>query len=146
MSTADQILSLYNVAKGKNTSAIADDLGISRERVRQVLKANGLKSDFRGEIPARRRPGPVKPFEERAPFGQVLDLLELTNDQAAELVAAHPVTVAKYANGTSTAPEAMQLYLLACLGLGVETIEAAVEEGQRKLKSAVDTAKQNAKI
>jgi hypothetical protein len=146
MSTADQIIALAKVAKGKNTSAIADDLGISRERVRQVLKANGLKSDFRGEIPARRRPGPVKRFEERAPFGQVLDLLGLTNEQAADLVGAHPVTVAKYANGTSTAPEAMQLYLLACLGLGVDTVQAAVDAGQRKLKSAVDTAKQGAKI
>lgn len=148
MSTTDQIIAMRRASPHKSPAAIADELQVSRQRVSQVLRRAKLPSDFRGVVPARRSPGPTKPFLEKAEAGQIVELLGLSTNDAAEWLGVHPVTMSKYINGGETKagdplvpPEAMQLLLLATLGLGHEGIRAAINEGRRRLKAAVDSAK-----
>lgn len=144
MSTAAQIRAIRQVEPGKSPAAIADELEVSRQYVSSVLKRAGMPSDFRSGLPHRTRPGGAKPFAEREPFGQVLDLLDLSNEPAADLLGVHPVTVAKYANGTIKPPKAVSMFLHVALGLGLETARAAMEAGNRKRLAAVDAARADA--
>lgn len=144
MTAADQILAIRQNEPGKSPAAIADELKVSRQFVSKVLKGAGQTSDFRAVLPRRSPRNAVKPFAQRSEFGQTLDLLGMSNDDAAKFLGVHPVTVSKYATGATEAPEGVQLLLLAALGLGLDTTRAAIAAGRRKLKAAVDTAQAEA--
>lgn len=145
MSLPAQIIAARKADPSKNPATIGAELGTSRQWVSRVLKANGLPSDFRGIIPAKPKPKPKK-VAPLSPFGQAMRLLDLDNEATADQIGAHSVTVSKYAHGAIEAPETAQLLLLAMLGLGRENVLAGIREGQRKLKAAVDTKQQAAKI
>lgn len=150
MNTADLIVAHYHRAKLPNITEIADKVGVSRQRAAQVLKARGLKTDFRAERQPVRRPKKerTRPFLEKTETGQIVELLGLSTNDAAEWLGVHPVTMSKYINGGQTShgdplvpTEPTQLLLLATLGLGHEGIRAAINEGRRRLRAAVDSAK-----
>lgn len=139
MTKSEAILAAHRAEPGKTPATIARDLNVSRALVSKALKGAGLPSDYRSVTPNRNA---VKPFAERAEFGQMLDLLGMTNKQAAKMLGIHEVTVSKYANGQLDLPHPIKALMLIMIGLGgPQASLPAHDAGVRKLKAAVDNAK-----